>query len=85
MANTTGDPLSYASPRACFCVGYLNSPGGRCCMDRPYLPQVQTITTDRITVRHNDLPIIYQGWQCPLCKTVHSPSVGSCDCQRVTP
>lgn len=23
-----------------------------------------------------------QGWQCPLCKVVHSPLKGSCDCQN---
>lgn len=23
------------------------------------------------------------GWQCPLCKTVYSPSVTKCDCAKV--
>lgn len=30
-----------------------------------------------------DMPqYIPQGWQCPVCKRVHSPSVPSCDCCR---
>jgi len=24
-----------------------------------------------------------QGWQCPLCKTIYSPSMVTCTCQKV--
>ena len=26
-----------------------------------------------------------QGWQCPLCKVVHSPDVKECDCEKNEP
>jgi hypothetical protein len=25
-----------------------------------------------------------QGWQCPCCKTVYSPWVGKCECEKVS-
>jgi hypothetical protein len=28
-------------------------------------------------------PMIPQGWQCPVCKKVHAPTVLECDCQRM--
>ena len=26
-----------------------------------------------------------QGWQCPLCKVVHSPDVKECGCEKEEP
>jgi hypothetical protein len=28
---------------------------------------------------------IAQGWQCPVCLTVHAPSVTQCSCQGISP
>lgn len=35
--------------------------------------------TRTITCTWGDVP---KGWQCPECKTVYSPDVGSCDCNQ---
>jgi hypothetical protein len=33
----------------------------------------------------NNMAKIAQGWQCPVCLTVHAPSVTQCSCQGISP
>lgn len=84
----TGDQWPVAV-RACWCVGYLTNPDGRCCMDLRNDARGRAVTTDRITIHtpkddpQSPLPSPMAGsWQCGGCGTIYSPYVNKCECQK---
>lgn len=92
----TRDYEPFAAVRSCCCVGYLTNPGGRCCMDFPqgrtYVTDKIVISPEPVapppdtplewkTIRVGGITIA-QGWQCPACGVIHSPSTEKCDCQK---
>jgi len=48
----------------CACTGACRVPGGRC-------PSAQV-------GYHHFEPFVQQGWQCPVCKSVYSPTMVQC-------
>lgn len=48
-------------------------------MDLQEERQGQAVTTDRITIGRIEPQAIPQGWQCPKCQRIHSPSKYICD------
>lgn len=41
--------------------------------------QGRTEVTDKIVIRNIEPKVIAQGWQCPKCQRIHSPSVNMCN------
>ena len=48
------------------------------------LPEKEAVALQDVKVdrdRPRAIPLVDQGWQCPLCQTVYSPRVNSCTCK----
>lgn len=63
--------ITFAPCTGCLCAGEC-APHRACLKQRMPLPGIER--------HHASAAALPMGWQCPLCRRVHAPSVSGCAC-----
>ncbi len=53
---------------------------GRCGRYKYYVGSFQHLLCNCVEKETQPFTFVPQGWQCPLCKTVHAPNITKCEC-----